>query len=299
MIAGLLELSDSSTSAAVKEILLTGGKRIRPLLTLLAYEAFNENPDEDILKHLVMSVECFHKASLIHDDIEDNDSERYGKETMHARYGIPVAINLGDLLLGEGYRLIAECNLEKGISGEIFKIVAGGHRSMCIGQGAELMTRHKGVILPVDDILIIFANKTSSAFKVALLTGAIAGGADEASIRLLDQFSYLLGLAYQLKDDLEDLTGNNFNNFPNLSVLVAMLNEKANDTDRISLQEIILQDKTEDLLRMFEKYAVKDKITDLLKEYLAKTELCIENFQNIRLKLALNEIMGKAFRDFL
>jgi geranylgeranyl diphosphate synthase type II len=137
-IVKLLKLSDSPTDDIVKEIMLSGGKRIRPLLTILTYQAFSRNPDQNVLNHLAMSVECFHKASLIHDDIEDNDSLRYGKETIHARYGTPVAINLGDLLIGEGYRLISECNLPPQIGMECLKVVSRGHKALSIGQGDEL-----------------------------------------------------------------------------------------------------------------------------------------------------------------
>ena len=108
----LLELKDSLSDNIIREILLSDGKRIRPLLVAIAYEAFCKEPDTGVFKHLAMSVECFHKASLIHDDIEDGDELRYGKETLHKKYGIPVAINTGDLLIGEGYRLISKCDLE-------------------------------------------------------------------------------------------------------------------------------------------------------------------------------------------
>src|SRR5512133_743384 len=106
----LLDLSGTDTDNMIREIMLAGGKRLRPMLTVLAYEAFSIQPDMEVLEHLAMSVECFHKASLVHDDIEDNDGSRYGKDTLHKKYGIPVAINLGDLLIGEGYRLLSDCN---------------------------------------------------------------------------------------------------------------------------------------------------------------------------------------------
>ena len=59
-------------------------------------------------------MECFHKASLIHDDIEDDDAQRYGEPTLHVEHGVPVALNVGDLLIGEGYRLLAECERAAG-----------------------------------------------------------------------------------------------------------------------------------------------------------------------------------------
>jgi geranylgeranyl diphosphate synthase, type II len=296
----LLNLSDSATDNLVKDIMLAGGKRIRPLLTVLAYEAFSLKPDEEVLKSLAMSVECFHKASLIHDDIEDNDSLRYGKETLHTRCGIPVAINIGDLLIGEGYRLIAECKLESEITKVCLKVISQGHKALSVGQGTELMARMNGEILSVKDILAIFANKTSAAFKVSLLVGAIAAGADENNRDLLDQFSYLVGLAYQLKDDLEDFTIKEGEvSFENPSVLLSMLAEKVNMHDRTIMQEALVQGKGEDLQSLIEKYSVRELITSLLKEYLQKIDACLGRLENIRLKLVLHEIVGKTFRDYI
>jgi len=296
----LLSLSESPTDRIIKEMLLAGGKRIRPLLTVLAYEAFSKEPSEDILKHLAMSIECFHKASLIHDDIEDNDSFRYGKETIHARYGIPVAINLGDLLIGEGYRLLAECNLSPDITRECLKVVASGHKALSVGQGSELMARYANEIMTVEDILTVFKNKTSAAFKVSLQLGAIAAGADQRTLEQLSEFSYFIGLAYQLKDDLEDFgTDDEMSPSRNQSVLISMLAEKTGETDRKALTDFLMNKDAEGLQKLVGKYSVRELINDLLRDHLRKTESCLEKFQNIRLKLALNEIVGKTFGDYI
>jgi geranylgeranyl diphosphate synthase type II len=296
----LLNLSGSATDKLVLECLLAGGKRIRPLLTVLAYEAFSDQPDSNLVQHLALSVECFHKASLIHDDIEDNDSLRYGKETVHTRYGIPVAINLGDLLIGEGYRLIAECNLAPEVIRDCLRVVSQGHKALSVGQGTELMARYGSAILSLKDILTVFENKTAAAFKVSLLLGAVAGGADEKTLTLLDHFSYLIGLAYQLKDDLEDFTvENGFTPFENPSVLIAMLAEKVSEADEQVMKEALLQNNAVSLQMLMQKYMIHELITNLLNEYLEKIDACLGNLQNIRMKLVLHEIVGKTFRDFI
>jgi geranylgeranyl diphosphate synthase, type II len=298
-IDNILGLSDSDTDKIVSEIMSAGGKRIRPLLTVLGYEAFSPIPDQKLLQHLAMSVECFHKASLVHDDIEDNDLSRYGKETIHARYGVPVAINIGDLLIGEGYRLLAQCGLEPHILLECIKIVSDGHRAMSVGQGTELMARTSGEILPLKDILTIFENKTSAAFKVSLLVGAIAGGADKEALNQLDQFSYLVGIAYQLKDDLEDfMAENDSDSFQTHSALISMLAEMADESDRLEMQQAVLQSDRESLQILIEKYSIREQMTDLLKDHLLRIACCLENIQNLTLKLALNEIVGKTFKEY-
>lgn len=296
----ILGLTNSSTDRIVKEVLLAGGKRIRPLLTVLAYEAFSRNSDAEQLNHLALSVECFHKASLIHDDIEDDDLTRYGSETIHSRYGIPVAINIGDLLIGEGYRLIAECNLSPEITRNLLKIISQGHKALSLGQGAELMARHTHEILSFREILYVFENKTSAAFRVSIMVGAIASGADADSLAHLDHFSHLVGIAYQIKDDLEDFDTEAVNpSYRSQSAVVSMLYEKAEEVDRELLREPLNGNYAGTLQRLVEKYSVRQELTYLLKGYLHKTETCLGNIQNIRLKLALNEIVGKTFRDFV
>lgn len=299
-IESMTGLAGSVTGKIVKEMLMAGGKRIRPLLTVLAYEAFNSDPDQDLLAHLAMSVECFHKASLVHDDIEDNDSFRYGKETIHTRYGIPVAINLGDLLIGEGYRMLAESGLPQDRMSECFKAVAQGHRAMSIGQGEELMARRDGRILTIDEIIEVFRNKTSAAFKVSLQVGAIAAGADKKTLALLEQFSDLIGIAYQIKDDLEDFTvANGFPSFDDQSVLISLLAGQAGEADLSVVTGALKNKNMKELHLMAEKYRIREQITTMLAEYLEKTYQCVEDIANLKLKLGLNEIVGKTFGDYV
>ena len=168
----LLAPDQNATMKIVIDSLLAGGQRIRPFIATLTYEAFCMQPDDMILNRLALSVECFHKASLIHDDIEDDDPLRYGKQTIHAQHGIAVAINAGDLLIGEGYRLIAESGLPADLISACFRVISTGHRAMTLGQGAELLATTGSKILSLMEILEIFENKTSSAFRVSLLLGA-------------------------------------------------------------------------------------------------------------------------------
>jgi geranylgeranyl pyrophosphate synthase len=295
----LLNLTGTTTDKLVHETMLAGGKRIRPLLTVLTYEAFSSNPNDSVLQHLAMSIECFHKASLIHDDIEDNDATRYGKETIHTKYGVPVAINLGDLLIGEGYRLISECGLKAEVAVECLKVVSHGHKALSIGQGAELLARDSKEIMSLQDILKVFENKTAAAFKVSLRLGATAGEADDTSLKLLDQFSYHIGLAYQLKDDLEDFTAENGFAFENPSVLIAMLAENICEADKATMQESLHGNDLQKLQELMVQYKVRELITGLLKEHLSQLKECLANLQNVRLKLALNEIVGKTFREYI
>src|SRR5882762_3259119 len=134
--------SDGETEQIGREWLARAGKRWRPFLTVAAYQALRDTPGaplpEDVRK-IAVAVECFHKASLIHDDIEDGDEERYGEKTLHQEYGLPVALNVGDLLIGEGYRLIASCQASDEQKAAMLLVASQGQRQLCRGQGAELV----------------------------------------------------------------------------------------------------------------------------------------------------------------
>src|SRR5688572_6587499 len=185
------------------------GKRWRPFLTVCAWKALQDDPAAPLpesLKKAAVAVECFHKASLIHDDIEDADTVRYGRPSVHAEHGMPVALNVGDLLLGEGYRLLAGCGAPPATVAELVRIASAGHRELCLGQGTELAWMQNPSALAADQAIEIFRRKTSPAFQVALGIGAALAGAPPETQEVLRDYSDALGIAYQIRDDLEDLT---------------------------------------------------------------------------------------------
>jgi len=209
-LTALLGADDSHPGQVARAWLGRSGKRWRPLLTACAWQALADDCGEvpDSVRRLAVAVECFHKASLIHDDIEDGDDRRYDSPTLHVTEGVPVALNVGDLLLGEGYRLIAGCDLPAERLTRILAIAAQGHRDLSVGQGEELAWCRAPRALTVDWVLDVFRLKTAPAFEVALRLGALATGADEPG-DTLSRFSAALGVAYQIRDDIEDARGLN------------------------------------------------------------------------------------------
>lgn len=275
--------------------LLSGGQRIRPFLAVLAYEAFCKYPDTTLLHRLAISVECFHKASLIHDDIEDNDEFRYGKETLHSQYGTAIAINCGDFLLGEGYRLLAESGLAEDMVNHCFQIVSTGHKNLTIGQGEELLSINQRKILPPADMLTIFENKTAAAFKVSLLLGATMGEADAVSLKKLDEFCHHTGIAYQLKDDIEDFHGEKGDiEKRNFSILLSLLSVEVPN-----LMEHLESKNYNSIYELFQKFDILKKTEHLLLHHIQEAKNSLENFENMGLKLALHEILGKIFKAYL
>jgi len=286
---------DKTERIALKSLLL-GGHRFRPFLALLGYEAFCKQPVESIANRMAVSVECFHKASLIHDDIEDNDNTRYGVETVHAEHGIPIAVNIGDLLIGEGYRLIAESDMAPELIRDGLKIIARGHKALSIGQGAELVTTSNGEILSISAILKIFENKTAAAFKVSLLLGATTGGADKISLEALDRFSHNIGIAYQIMDDLSDYQGQNGDiAVRKFSILLSLLKENFSGTEA---KDFATGD-TDRIMELIKTLGIQAETEKLLKQYINEAKKSLESLDNLKLKLALHEIVGRIFKDYL
>ena len=292
--------AQNMTEKIALESLLSGGQRLRPFMAVLAYEAFVKEPDPAVLNLLALSVECFHKASLIHDDIEDNDDTRYGKETIHSTYGIPVAINTGDYLIGEGYRLIAESTLPTEIIRDSIKIISRGHTNLTIGQGTELLSIRSGEILSSEEMLGVFENKTAAAFKVSLLLGAAIGGADRQTLDSLSLFSKYTGIAYQIKDDLSDYAGSKGDiEIRKFSILLSLLKEKASVTDKEQLILALEKGSFDLAYALISAYNIQKETQLLLTSYINEAKNCLDNFSNLGLKLALHEILGKTFKEYI
>ncbi len=209
--------------AIAYDFLGRGGKRSRPFITLAAYDALTGGKAtlsddgwelSDSVKRAAMAIETFHKASLVHDDIEDDDAFRYGQETLHRVHGIGTAINVGDYLIGLGYRLVSRDRKALGAeaAADILDRLADAHMKLSEGQGAELLWRdaaEKG-LTPVD-ALKIYALKTSPAFEAALYTGVRLAGPTDAYDKLIPDFSRNIGVAFQILNDLKDWNGDEDN----------------------------------------------------------------------------------------
>jgi len=142
----------------------------------------------------------------VHDDIEDDDPFRYGRPTVHRRHGTAAAINVGDWLIGLGYRLVADERATVGAEAvaDILAQLAHAHTRLCEGQGAELAWRDSSTKLTPLDVLRIYALKTAPAFEAALYAGMRLAGPAAAMAEPAARFARHLGVAFQVLNDLED-----------------------------------------------------------------------------------------------
>jgi geranylgeranyl pyrophosphate synthase len=241
--------------------LAQGGKRSRPFITLATYDALKGAPGTfsaegialpDPARRVALAIEAFHKASLIHDDIEDDDTFRYGRETLHRRHGVSTAINVGDYLIGLGYRLVGRDRKELGgdCAADILNRLSEAHVRLSEGQGAELLWRDAGdKSLTALDALKIYALKTAPAFEAALYAGVRLAGDAETYEKAVTEFSKNLGVAFQILNDLKDWDGDSDNKLvvgqdviaARPTLLLALALEGSNPAEREELLDLIAQ----------------------------------------------------------
>ncbi|MGL4991361.1 MAG: polyprenyl synthetase family protein [Sarcina sp.] len=186
-----------------------GGKRIRPILLILSYGIYKNNIEK--VMPMAMAIEMIHTYSLIHDDLPamDNDVLRRGKPTNHIVYGEAVAILAGDALLNEAMNILFDYILNNGENAILAAktlVEAAGANGMIAGQFVDIKAEGKGKKLTLDELEYMHINKTGALIKASILSGAIMAQASENDIEKLSLFGDKLGLAFQIKDDILDIT---------------------------------------------------------------------------------------------
>lgn len=189
--------------------LLEGGKRLRPALLLASCEAVNGSPE--ICLPVACAVELLHTYSLIHDDLPcmDNDEMRRGKPSNHMVFGEAISLLTGDALLTMAFEIMTDSSRCPGIpperllwSANVLAAMAGAV-GMVGGQAHEFL--EEGHELSSEVVLSIHQRKTAALFRACTKIGGIVGGGSPEQIGILDQYGYLIGVAFQIIDDILDL----------------------------------------------------------------------------------------------
>lgn len=304
----IMGAADGETEKVAREWLMRAGKRWRPFLTVSTSQALQGTIGSmatPSLKAAAVAVECFHKASLIHDDIEDGDEVRYGEKTLHAEYGVPFALNVGDLLIGEGYRLLASCGVSADQARAMMKVAAEGQRELCLGQGAELAWARAPRPMSSMEVLDIFRRKTAPAFSVALKVGAIFAGMELAEDveEVLTKYSEALGIAYQIRDDLDDLgPGAESNDIIGRrpSLLLATAHERATGEAKERLARCWNRTSDEPAAAIEALYAETNAIErcqDLLERYKEEAVRSLLPLEHASLKGLMRRVIAKIFNE--
>ncbi|WP_166820913.1 polyprenyl synthetase family protein [Thalassoroseus pseudoceratinae] len=303
--------------------LANGGKRFRPFMTLAAYDALTgaeslktmgEEPIEvsDGVGRVAMAIEAFHKASLVHDDIEDNDQFRYGQETLHRQYDTGTAINVGDYLIGVGYRLVTAACGEIGAeaAADILDRMAAAHIKLCDGQGAEMAWQSSDLSLSPLDALQIYALKTSPAFEAALYAGVRMAGSVEDYEEMIPQFARHVGIGFQILNDLKDWRGDVDNKLVagqdalalRPTVLLALALQSATEDEQAEIRHLLTSDEPPALRmgrlrRVFERYDVFNKAESLVEKSRARAEALADAVEPVEFRQLLYFLTDTVLAD--
>ena len=207
----LKELSYPETIAKGMEYaILNGGKRLRPFLLFATLELLNENIKKGVKS--AIALEMIHSYSLVHDDLPalDNDDYRRGKLTTHKVFGEAEGILIGDSLLTYAFYVLSQKNLELLSSEQIVNIISktseyAGIDGMIGGQMIDIQSENKKIDL--ETLKYIHSHKTGKLIKLPIEIACIIANLEKDKREVLEEYAYLIGLAFQVKDDILDVEG--------------------------------------------------------------------------------------------
>lgn len=261
----------------VDYILQLGGKRIRPILTLMAADIFSG----DFKKAMpaALAIEVFHNFTLVHDDIMDDAPLRRGKETVHEKWGLNTGILSGDVMLILAYQYFE--NYEADVFQKLAKLFSKTALEVCDGQQLDIDFETRNDVT-IEEYLNMIRLKTSVLVAAALQMGAIVAKSDKKNANLIYDFGLNLGIAFQLQDDFLDtfgdpetfgkqVGGDIIENKKTFLYLKAL--ELANPEDKEKLSHFYHQKleensvKITEVTRVFEKYDIPTTIQALINDY--------------------------------
>jgi geranylgeranyl diphosphate synthase type II len=199
---------------AMRYALATPGKRLRPALCVTAYRVLRPEPTPDAVYRLACALEIVHTYSLVHDDLPcmDDDDLRRGRPTVHVAFTPGAAVLAGAALIPAAVRVLDDAARELGLDAPVRgRIIGelcrpGGALGMVGGQWLDLRGEHPGVQVDADELEHIHRLKTGALLAASLRIGAVAAGADDARLEALTAYGRELGLAFQIVDDVLDVT---------------------------------------------------------------------------------------------
>ena len=200
LLASLSHASPDALYDASRHLILTGGKKVRPALVALAYDAVGGKRGPEYILPIAIAAELIHTATIIHDDIIDRSSKRRGLETVFKKWGEEAAILAGDLLFSKAFGLVGVHEIK-----ELTEVIS--ETCIRLTEGEMLEFRHtRDTDMSEEVYLEIIERKTASLFEACTRCGALLGKGSEREIKALTRFGYYLGTSFQIVDDVLDIT---------------------------------------------------------------------------------------------
>ena len=251
------------------------GKRIRPLLLLLVNQAFDG--DKDQAYHAALALEILHNFTLVHDDIMDEDFQRRGRPTVHKKWDLSTAILSGDGLLGLAYRSLLATKSEA--IHQLLQVFTDGVIDICEGQAFDKEFERRDSVT-IAEYIDMINRKTGRLLSMCCEMGAMLAGASEQSVKDCSKFGYVIGEAFQVQDDLLEVTstmevagkslGSDLFSQKKTFILLKTL-ELAADNDLHKINKILKQDiHTEQDFEQLKSIARDLGVIDVTKNYIAE-----------------------------
>lgn len=270
---------------AAQYLLTLGGKRIRPVMCLMANEMFDEIIEDAY--HVASAIELFHNFTLIHDDIMDRAPLRRGMPTVHTKFGESTALLSGDVMLIVGYENLNKVHVD--FLPRVLSLFNKTAKQVCEGQQFD-MDFEKMPDVSFDDYVKMITLKTSVALAASLQLGAILGGAGLGNQQHLYEFGKNLGIAFQVQDDYLDAFGNPekfgkkhggdiMSNKKTFLLLQAMKVASGNQLKELhNLLKINDESKIQSVLDIYKSCNVDEWAKELKQKYLSKA---VEHLEEI------------------
>jgi len=277
----------------IKRVIQAGGKRIRPLLVLVA--GLLNQFKEDKLIMAAACVEAIHTASLIHDDIIDNASFRRGVATTASLYGNDFAIRTGDYLFARSFEILARLE-----SQEVLSSLATAAEELSLGELDGNYLRFSDRVR-LEDYLVWISRKTASLFRAACEIGAIISEAESSQRKAVSGFGFFLGMAFQLFDDILDVTGTKEmlgkpaasdlkEGYPTLPYLLALNNERFAEKIKKVLTRKASPEKAEAIARELSDSEVVEEAQRTAAEFVDKALQMLGQIEKREVAETLGEI---------